>query len=377
MTISGNRKNLQIVLKNGESCVIEGLPGNYRLEVTQEEDSDYVTESKVSGYRRGIDVYTEELTATLDPSEYKRVDFRNTLKTGSYTITKSVHLEDGQTLPDGTRFNFTAKLLSTAEDTTPEVISQAIIDALPSGASVNGNTIEFALTDGGSITLSELPVGYFLQVKELAVGYVAYVSGNRQDSVTSQIAEGDNGSINFTNKKSALVLKLQNVDAGVLDGIPGSVFSLSKKVGNQTETVYTLTADADGLLTAEEAGVAITELELENGTYYLSEVTPGEGYRPISETIRIVVDTAKENDAEKILLFVGEDPASTALAEVILPPTEEEDRLIYTVRIKSQVVIPAPTGYRSDMTPFLLILLAGLVLLSWLGLFGKKRKTRS
>ena len=44
------------------------------------------------------------------------------------------------------------------------------------GANVNAdqNAIQFSLADGGSMTLSGLPVGYFLQVQESAPGFAAY-----------------------------------------------------------------------------------------------------------------------------------------------------------------------------------------------------------
>lgn len=356
MTITNARKDMQISLKSGESYVIAGLPGDYKLVVTQTEDPDYITESRLDPNE-----FAEELTVTIDQlSENAQIDFRNTLKTADYTITKHVFLEEGQELPAGTKFAFTAKLLKAITDTTPAALSADIIAmAEAAGATVNGDIIEFQLGDGDEIVLAGLPVGYFLQVQENASGYAAYVNNIRAISATEQIAQpqgNEKNTINFTNKKTHVVLTIQKVDAENLDAVPGAVFDFYRMVDGEQQTLYTMTSDEYGWLTALESGVTIQQIELENGTYYLSETTPGSGYLKLSEPITIVVNSG-ETDAENVVTVSGSDQAY-----VIVPG--EEGNSVYTIVVKNKVAIPAPTGHHADASPFLLIFLLGLAVIS-------------
>ena len=356
MTITNARKDMQISLKSGESYVIAGLPGDYKLVVTQTEDPDYITESRLDPNE-----FAEGLTVTIDQlSENAQIDFRNTLKTADYTITKHVFLEEGQELPAGTKFAFTAKLLKAITDTTPAALSADIIAmAEAAGATVNGDIIEFQLGDGDEIVLAGLPVGYFLQVQENASGYAAYVNNIRAISATEQIAQpqgNEKNTINFTNKKTHVVLTIQKVDAENLDAVPGAVFDFYRMVDGEQQTLYTMTSDEYGWLTALESGVTIQQIELENGTYYLSETTPGSGYLKLSEPITIVVNSG-ETDAENVVTVSGSDQAY-----VIVPG--EEGNSVYTIVVKNKVAIPAPTGHHADASPFLLIFLLGLAVIS-------------
>ena len=368
ISLTNGRKDMQISLKDGENYIIENLPGGYKLVVTQTADSDYVTES-----RKDSNDFAEVPTRMIDAlSADAQIDFKNTLKTGFFTINKSVHLEQGQVLPPDTEFDFTAKLLRSANDTTPVAISQTIADAVTTWANANNVTVNiandviaFKLKDRDSIVLSELPVGYFLQVQESASGYAAYVNNNRQDSVTMQIAEGDNGDINFTNKKTQVILKIGKVDAQDGTPIQGTKFTLSKLVGGVPEAMYTLTSDVDGWLTATVSGNQIQELDLENGTYYLTETETVSGYKQFPDTITIVINSKEANEADWVKI------SGSSLATITVRADETEP---FILTVMNERVAPAPTDYRDSKLPFMVLLLAGFVLLGGFFIVRKKKE---
>ena len=297
--LSPDRKTLTFSLKDGETQAIEKLPGGYKLVVTQTEDSDYVTAVGLND-----DTQTESLSYAIENlTASAEINFTNTLKTGDYKITKNVQLPAGVTLPDGTDFTFTAKLLKTAVSTDAVAISDAIKTmAEGNGATVDGNIITFTLVDKGSISLTGLPVGYFLQVTETnKTGYAAYVNGIRTNVVTQQIAEGGtNSDINFINREAGATLKIQKVDEDedkVNDTsipVPSAKFRLFRMVNGEETAVYTdLISNNEGWLSNSEAGGSNHDLlTLEDGTYYLREdeappVRDGKGYFTMENGVTI------------------------------------------------------------------------------------------
>ena len=348
-TFSNGRKEMTFVLKDGESYVIKDLPGGYRLIVTQTAEEDYVT--KVG---KDSETKVEALTYTISNlASDAQIGFVNTLKTGDYTITKNVQLTGSQTIPAGTTFAFTAKLLSTANSGTPVAISsdiEAMVTAL--GGSVSGDVINFTLTNGGSITLTGLPVGYFLQVQENAPGYAAYVNGIRTYAVTVPIAETGNSDINYINRIAEATLKIQKVDKETGDPIPGTAFRLYNIKNGSQNTMFTLVSGTDGFLAYTESGETKHELSLESGTYYLAEQAHAGGYEPLPDEIVITVDNTKSSD-ERISISQSSD--ATLTYDTV------EGKFTLTVE-NAKVKTPAPTGLSFDFRPFVMVLFTGLIL---------------
>ncbi len=359
VTFTNGRKNMTFTLKDDEDYVIEDLPGGYKLVVTQVAEEDYTTAT-----RSGSDPFTEGLSYTLSNlGADAEIDFQNTLDTGEYTITKNVQLGLGQSLPPGTVFSFTARLLATADALSYEPISAALNTLVTAaGATVNGSSIKFTLADGEDITLPGLPVGYFLQVQEAAPGYAAYVNTIRTDSVTRQIDEGDNGDINYINRPASTVLQIQKTDEDDGNPVQGAVFRLYNLVNTIQNTLFTLTSDANGVLKYTEADVTSSLMSLENGTYYLAEQTAPAGYRKISETITIVVDNRL--DAEHRITITGSGAATLS------GPDADS---VYTMTVTNKKAVLAPTGFISDISPFILILIVGAALVL-LALASKRKR---
>ena len=296
--LSPDRKTLTFPLRHGENLRLEDLPDGYRLEVTQETYDEYVTTSTgkkadnsviddFDSGNRGHVFIIEHVSADSE------IDFTNTLKTGKYKITKSVQLPLNETVPDGTFFTFTAKLLPSATATASAELSQDIKDmvtalnstlhtrnALMSATCDDANNaIRFVLVDGESAELSGLPVGYFLQVTETAPGYAAYVNNLRTNTTTQQIEES-NSDINFINRKAGARLKVKKVNAlNPSTPLEGAKMHISKQVNGRLDAVFSdLISNADGWLEHTDAGEKTTELSLESGTYYLIEDRAPDGY---------------------------------------------------------------------------------------------------
>lgn len=343
VTFSDGRKTMTFDLKDDGSYVIKDLPGGYKLVVTQDEDEDYIT---TVGRRSAGVSYT-----ITDLEEDVHIEFVNRLKTGEYTITKNVQLDEGQSIPAGTTFAFSAKLLRSPNSNTPVAISSDIASmATALGATVSGDVIYFSLADGGSITLTDLPVGYFLQVQETAPGFAAYVSNIRTDTVTVTIAARGNSDINFINRIASAILKVKKVDKEDGSPVAGATFRLYNIRNGSINTLFTLTSGADGYLAYTESGVTSTELTLESGTYFLAEQSPAAGYRLLNDTITITVDNNKPED-ERITI-------SNSTAASITGPVEGK----FTVTVTNTRVLPAPTGIAMQTMPFVLVLFLGAAL---------------
>ena len=358
-TFSNGRKNMTFMLKDDESFVIRDIPGGYKLIVTQIADDEYVTT-----VGEGNETKVEALTYTItDLESDKYIGYVNTLKTGSYTVTKNVQLAANQTLPPGTLFPFTAKLLQSANSSTPMPISsdiEAMITSL--GGSVSGNVINFSLADGGSITLSGLPVGYFLQVQENAPGYAAYVSGIRTDYVTVQITETANSDINYINRLASAHLDIQKVDKENGNPIQGASFRLYNLQNGIQNTLFTLLSGADGFLAYTESGQTQTVMSLENGTYYLVETSPAGGYVKLSDTIVITVDNTR---AENERISISQSGDATLTFDSV------EGKFTLVVE-NTPMQAPAPTGTSFRTAPLFMVLFTGAAL--FLATGRKKRR---
>ena len=218
------------------------------------------------------------------------------------------------------------------------------------GATVSGDVIYFSLADGESITLTDLPVGYFLQVQETAPGFAAYVSNIRTDTVTVTISARGNSDINFINRIASAILKVKKVDKEDGSPVAGATFRLYNIRNGSINTLFTLTSGADGYLAYTESGVTSTELTLESGTYFLAEQSPAVGYRLLNDTITITVDNNKPED-ERITI-------NNSTVATIAGPVEGK----FTVTVTNTRVLPAPTGIAMQTMPFVLVLFLGAAL---------------
>ena len=360
-SFSNNRKTLTVALKDQESYIIKDLPTGYKLIVTQAEEDYYTTTVGLHG-----DTPTASLSYTLSSiQDDTQIDFVNNLKVGSYTVSKSVQLNPGDP-PDTNVFNFTAVLLETAGSNTRVALSQDIIDMAEAlGASVSNNEISFSLRDGEDINLTLLPAGYYLQVQESAPGYAAYVSGNRTDSVTVQIEPGSNSDINYINRKAETILKVYKLDRDDDSPLQGGVFILYKMNGSEPQTLFTLTSNAAGLMQYEEASMVSSEMSLENGTYYLKEITPPIGYKDFEEIIKITID-----NINGLKIYKADGTAiSSNYAQLDGPINLNQ----YTITVKDERALIAPTGIDFNNLPFVMMAILGL-LLCLIAVFGKKAR---
>ena len=318
VSLSRDRRTLTFSLKHDDKLTVRSLPSGYRLVVTQSPDEYFETTAvgtRTAGNSTVADADTENGSIFIIGSipASVTIDFANKLKTGDYTVLKNVQLPEGKTVPDGTSFSFTAKLLPTAGATTAAPLSQEIKTMVDNLKNVNGNslisaacneednTIRFTLADKGRVTLTGLPAGYFLQVTETAPGWAAYVSGIRTNTATQQIKpDVRNGSISFINREAQSFLAVRLVDEenyyaspSVLTPLSGGQFRLSK--WNGEAAVPDLTSDNDGFLAYTESGTVTSEIPLENGTYNLVETKAPAGYNKIAGSVRIRVDDKEEN----------------------------------------------------------------------------------
>ena len=356
---SNDRKDLTFTLTDGEAYTIKDLPRGYKLTVTQDAEEDYVTTVGLAGETK-----TEALSYTIgDIKQEDTIEFVNTLKTGSYKITKNVQVAAGQTPPaPGTLFAFTAKILKSASAASGEEISaeiRAMAEAL--GATVSGDVISFALEDHGEITFSELPVGYFLQVQENAPGFAAYVNTIRTDTTTVPISETGNSDINYINRPASVVLNLKKIDKETGDPVEGAVFRLYNLVGGTQNTLFTLTSGADGMLAYTESGVTSIDITLENGNYYLAEQSAPAGYKTVAD-IRITVNNALPED-EQIKISDCDYAELTGSAETK-----------FLLTVSNEKLLVAPTGVAFHMLPFVLIMILGAGL--FIGKENDKKKKK-
>ena len=360
VTFTDSRKVMTFMLKDDESYVISDIPNGFKLVVIQTEEEDYTTANGLTGETK-----TDGLEYALaNISDDSQIEFENTLKTGSITVTKSVQLAPGQSVPAGTTFLFTGKILPVSDAIAASSISSEFAAELAaSGATVSGNTFTFNLADGEDITLNGIPVGYFLQLKETAPGFAAYVNNIRTDAVTVLISETDNSDINYINRIAESTLKFYKVDEETGDPVEGAVFRLYKMNGQEQNTLHTMMSDADGLLSYMEAGDLYTEVSLENGTYYLVEDTPVTGYERLTDTLVITVDNT----------LTGEDRVtiSGCDAATITDYTSGTFTVTITNRKANNV---APTGITFHTVPFALMLALGVILIFWNALDKKKKR---
>ncbi|MBO4862942.1 MAG: InlB B-repeat-containing protein [Eubacterium sp.] len=361
-TFSDGRKVMTFTLKDDETRLIKDLPNGYKLVVTQTADEDYTTAVGLEGEAKASSL---EYTIT-DIQNDAVIEFENTLKTGTIKVTKNVQLPAGHTLPPGTTFNFTAKLYPTSNSTTASPISndlKAALNALNRGITFDdtANTFSFTLGDGEDISLPDLPVGYFLQVKETAPGYAAYVNTIRTDAVTVLIAETGNSDINYINRKAASTITIKKVDKVTGNPVKGAVFRLYNVVNGTQNTLYTLTSDDDGWLAYTESGDPVTEISLENGTYYLAEQTPAKWYKLLEDSITITVDNSDPDPANWVTVS-----GSTAVKD--FEYLQDED--IHTFKVTNErapIIIPTGVNVAFNFLSIALILAMGL----WLFLLHK------
>ncbi|MBP5494717.1 MAG: InlB B-repeat-containing protein [Lachnospiraceae bacterium] len=379
VTFTNGRKNMTFTLKHEQEYIIRNLPGGYKLVVTQTEDADYEIESTGKQIANNIaitdgDTANDNIFIISAIGVDAQIDFVNTLKKGQYTITKHVQLEAGQTMPENKTFDFTVRLLKTAGSQNPEEINTELKAAVEAaGATVTdtdndgkydailfsfthdpGNGVDLTSVDGAEITLTGLPVGHFLQVTETALGYAAYINNIRTESTTVQIAEGDNGNINYINRPASSILKIQKTDALDSSPIQGAKFRLYNVKGGNQNTLFTLTSDNDGWLTYTESGNVNNVLSLENGTYYMVETDAPNGYRKSADVITIVVNNSETNPQDRIKLGTGSVGTLTW--------TSETEPFILTVT--NERVDIAPTNYSNKFLPFALIFMVSLLLCS-------------
>ena len=375
---SNGRKDMTFTLKHDQDYTIKDLPIGFKLEVTQVIDTDYIVTSTGKKILDDSSI-TDGDTAndnvfSISTLEYDaQIDFLNTLKTGQYTISKHVHLNAGQTMPNSSLpFVFTARLLKTAgaqeyEEINAELKAAAeAVNATVTDTNADGkydailfsfqHGVDGDLTSvaGAEITLDGLPVGHFLQVTETAPGYAAYISGTRTDSITVKIAEGDNGIINYINRPASTQLKIQKTDATDSSPIKGAKFRLYSLVGGKQNTLFTLTSDDDGWLSYTESGSTNTLLSLENGTYYLVETDAPNGYKKSEDIITIVVNNSETEPEDRIKLGTGSVGTLTFTSE-----TEP-----FKLTVTNERTNVAPTNYSNKFLPFALIFMFSLLLSS-------------
>ena len=377
VTFTNGRKNMTFTLKHEQEYIIRNLPGGYKLVVTQTEDADYEIESTGKQIANNIaitdgDTANDNIFIISAIGVDAQIDFVNTLKKGQYTITKHIQLEVGQTMPENKTFVFTARLLKSAGSQNPEEINTELKAAVEAaGATVtdtdadgkydailfsftHGGAVDLTSVDGAEITLPGLPVGHFLQVTETAPGYAAYINNIRTESTTVQIAEGDNGNINYINRPASSILKIQKTDALDSSPIQGAKFRLYSVKGGNQNTLFTLTSDNDGWLTYTESGNVNNVLSLENGTYYMVETDAPNGYRKSADVITIVVNNSETDPQDRIKLGTGSVGTLTW--------TSETEPFILTVT--NERVDIAPTNYSNKFLPFALIFMVSLLLCS-------------
>lgn len=95
--------------------------------------------------------------------------------------------------------------------------------------------------------------------------------------------------------------------------LSGARFKVSKKVDGYFKDVY-----ADGKVLIFESGKdGKFEVYLPKGTYYLSEIVPPKGYRPLSESIKFVID----DNSKDIEIIVNNDREPEIIPEVVKPNT--------------------------------------------------------
>lgn len=154
------------------------------------------------------------------------------------------------------------------------------------------------------------------------------------------------------NQPYTLTLSKEDRESG--QSLSGAVFSLEQKVTTGGHTSYNTVKDYDNLTTGSDGKVSIDAAGLETGTYLLREKTPPSGYQsfPIDNAPQFTISdtgyvTLEAQDPGYLSHEVAESPDKTVQ---------------YTLTVKNDRDMVAPTGYTSYLWPLIWMLILGMFL---------------
>ena len=311
----GNETAKPIMLKDGESLTIVGLPQGVAYTVTETTPAEF-------------DMTSEGDTGTIgkDPST---AAFTNTRKRGDLVITKTVAAE--RQIPGDTEqeFTFTVEVKNGTQKLAGKYGDATFADGKATVTLKHGQTAQ----------ITGIPVGTEYTVTETA--NASFDTDPASRTVKGEIKLGqtgtvESGRVDFSNTRKtgertvygeATVNKVDGSDNSAL---PGATFVLYADEA-QTQEIYTYTSDEKGAFKISTDDKSL-EGRLpgvgESVTYYLVETEAPKGYRLEGEPRKVVISAslkhAIENDVYTAITTYAITIEGKAALTVPNPPITDE-----------------------------------------------------
>ena len=229
-------------------------------------------------------------------------------------------------------------------------------------------TTAFLKNDGSEYTLTETkaPQGYRGPKQAL-------ILSQQGGNVAVKAAEGDQDYYTLNSLEAMVTLRNRpftfravKIDADSREGMAGVVFQLHRQVAVDGVTGFDTNpmAGYEHLVTDGEGNIPKLDGTLPAGTYELRETQTLMGYHLPANHIHFTISPTG-------IIPLGTHPEEAELTE----SAEEDGPVTWTLTVVNRSEGPvAPTDYRSNMLPYLILILAGALLLGLTLRRGKKGK---
>lgn len=370
---TGSNGRYSFNLTNNQKIVIS-IPRGLDVTVTETENTAYTTSYRVDN----ASPVNEAIASNLAMNHDTTVAYTNTRKTRTVTVSKT--LIDSQAV-NSTAFNFTAMLkyndagiadytmysgIVTADGTGNDEAGLARFTLLPTNSSSASIVLtipygtNLTVTEDTGITIGDKTVEDVYDTSVTVNGEITTANSHTFTNVT------ENKTLAFTNsRKGANLTITKNVTGDMGDLTKAFTFTVTGLEDGESYS-YTKQSTTDGTSwTNVENGTGTLQ---ENGTFTLThhqriviEELPLEREITFAESNENYTTTWATGDST--ITLSGENSAS---ATVTLSSNA-------SITVTNNLNAVSPTGYSTRHTPFLLLLLIGILLLMSSGVAVKRR----
>lgn len=374
--ISGNN-SATITAKTQKITISQNWLDYYTLEITDVKDADGSAGEGIRNDATSPGTYTIS-SVKADPGVSHTGS--NNAMTYSMTIPNDIIRDDTTATFNNIRKLVKVDLTKTLNDELANDSKVFTYTASASETASDGSTIscdldttEISLTHGGtgSTTLESVPAGSRLLITETdADMYTVTASAVKTDNAVSDITD--------------LLVRNNTVRFKVPDAVDAAQSVAEASFANTRKTVSVKILKVDELGKAVEGAIFVAKegtSPLPTGSSLSTEgsstVLDGEMYYEGAYTLEETVTPDEYKPASgAIIIRVSKNGVVTAASakpgEVEVSGSVEEG---YVVKIiNEQKPLPAPTGYRMNILPFLLILAAGVIMILLIAV-NRRRKT--